>query len=96
MNITTQEGYDHLTDRINNGSLKNSRIDLVMSCVDNYAARGTINVVCNRLLQVWFESGVSEDALSSHIQVMIPGESGCFICASPLAVVQGNEGGIKR
>ena len=27
---------------------------------------------------------------------MIPGESGCFICASPLAVVQGSEGGIKR
>ena len=59
MNITTQEGYDHLNDRISNGSLTGSRIDLVMSCVDNYAARGTINVVCNRLGQVWFESGVS-------------------------------------
>jgi len=27
---------------------------------------------------------------------MIPGETGCFACASPLAVVENNEGTIKR
>jgi ubiquitin-like modifier-activating enzyme 5 len=27
---------------------------------------------------------------------MVPGETGCFACASPLAVVDGTEGNIKR
>jgi ubiquitin-like modifier-activating enzyme 5 len=85
-NITTSEGFDHVNDRIQNGSISKCRIDLVLSCVDNYAARMTINTICNNLDQVWFESGVSEDALSSHIQFMVPGEVGCFMCASPLAV----------
>lgn len=29
-------------------------------------------------------SGVSEDAVSGHIQLLIPGESACFACAPPL------------
>jgi len=95
-NITTGEGFDHVSDRIQNGALIKGRIDLVLSCVDNYAARMTINTICNNLSQVWFESGVSEDALSSHIQVMVPGEVGCFMCASPLAVAENTEGTIKR
>ena len=56
----------------------------------------TINSICNRLNQIWFESGVSESALSGHIQVMVPGETGCFGCASPLALAEGTEGTIKR
>ncbi len=68
------------------GGLNGRRIDLVLSCVDNYAARMTINQICNEYDQVWIESGVSEDAMSSHIQIMVPGETGCFACASPLAV----------
>lgn len=54
MNITTQEGYEHISDRITNGGISNGKVDLVMSCVDNYAARGTINIICNKLDQVWF------------------------------------------
>lgn len=34
--------------------------------------------------------------MSSHIQVIIPGETACFACASPLAVIQGDEANIKR
>ena len=34
--------------------------------------------------------------MSSHIQIMVPGETGCFACATPLAVTDGNEGTIKR
>ena len=29
-------------------------------------------------------SGVSEDAVSGHIQLLIPGETACFACAPPL------------
>lgn len=29
-------------------------------------------------------AGVSEDAVSGHIQLLIPGETACFACAPPL------------
>lgn len=43
------------------------------------------------------ESGVSENAMSGHIQFVIPGETACFACAPPLVVAEeGNEKKIKR
>ncbi|KAI2649115.1 Ubiquitin-like modifier-activating enzyme 5 [Labeo rohita] len=41
---------------------------------------------CNELGQIWMESGVSENAVSGHIQLIIPGETACFACAPPLVV----------
>jgi len=58
--------------------LKNGPVDLVLSCVDNFEARMAINTACNELKQNWFESGVSENAVSGHIQFIIPGETACF------------------
>ena len=83
-------------DRISKGSLTKERVDLVLACVDNYAARMAINSACNELSQIWFESGVSEDAVSGHIQLVIPGETACFACAKPLAIVEENEHKIKK
>ena len=37
-----------------------------------------INTACNELNQKWFESGVSENAVSGHIQFLVPGETACF------------------
>merc|ERR1712045_148148 len=34
----------------------------------------------------WFESGVSGNAVSGHIQFIEPGTSACFACAPPLVV----------
>ncbi len=48
-----------------------------------------INSACNEIDQNWIESGVSEDAMSAHIQIIIPGETACFACATPLAVTDG-------
>ncbi len=59
MNITTSEGYDHVTDRVLNGGKSNTQIDLVLSCVDNYSARMTVNSISNKNNVIWFESGVS-------------------------------------
>jgi ubiquitin-like modifier-activating enzyme 5 len=95
-NITTNDNYLGLLERIHKGGLDGGRISLVLSCVDNYAARMCLNRACNEVDQIWFESGVSEDAMSAHIQIMVPGETACFACASPLAVVEENEGSIKR
>lgn len=96
--ITKVDNYVHLLDKIQHGakiptphddenSEKNSsRVDLVLSCVDNFEARMTINRACNEVNQIWMESGVSENAISGHIQVIRPGETACFACAPPLVV----------
>lgn len=63
--------------------------DLLLCCVDNYTARLTINRACLVASKIWMESGVSESAVSGHIQTIIPGESACFECAAPTMVVEG-------
>jgi len=37
-----------------------------------------INQACNEQGQVWMESGVSENAVSGHIQLLKPGDTACF------------------
>ena len=96
-NITTVENFEHFISIISNGSLTNGPVDLVLSCVDNFQARMSINQACNELGQTWLESGVSEDAVSGHIQLLIPGKLACFECAPPLVVASGiDEKTLKR
>jgi molybdopterin/thiamine biosynthesis adenylyltransferase len=45
MNITTLEGFQAFKDSICQPGTTDSRVDLVLSCVDNYEARMTINQV---------------------------------------------------
>ena len=43
------------------------------------------------------ESGVSEDAVSGHIQLLRPGATACFQCVPPLVVASGiDERTLKR
>lgn len=77
-NITTMANFDHFMGRLKEGSLTGGPVDLVLSCVDNFEARMAINTACNELGQTWFESGVSENAVSGHIQFIKPGETACF------------------
>uniref|UniRef100_A0A671W002 Ubiquitin-like modifier-activating enzyme 5 n=1 Tax=Sparus aurata TaxID=8175 RepID=A0A671W002_SPAAU len=86
-NITTMANFTHFMERISHGGLEEGTpVDLVLSCVDNFEARMAINTACNELGQIWMESGVSENAVSGHIQLIIPGETACFACAPPLVV----------
>lgn len=86
-NITTMENFTHFMDRVRQGGLEEGKpVDLLLSCVDNFEARMAINAACNELGQIWMESGVSENAVSGHIQLIIPGETACFACAPPLVV----------
>ena len=70
-NITTVENFDHFMGRIRSGGLggDGGPVDLLLSCVDNFEARMAINSACLEIGQKWFESGVSENAVSGHIQV---------------------------
>ena len=97
MNITTVDGFKRFADSLIDPATKTSRVDLVFACVDNYEARMAINQACLELGQTWMESGVSEDAVSGHVQVMIPGETACFACVPPLVVASGvDEKTLKR
>ncbi|KJE98180.1 ubiquitin-activating enzyme 5 [Capsaspora owczarzaki ATCC 30864] len=96
-NVTTVANFAHFVGRIKEGSLTGGPVDLVLSCVDNFEARMAINQACNEIGQTWFESGVSENAVSGHIQLLIPGETACFACAPPLVVASGiDEKTLKR
>jgi len=96
-NITTVENFDHFMSCLSTGSLTDGPVDLVLSCVDNFEALMAINKACNELGQTWFESGVSENAVSGHIQFLKPGETACFACAPPLIVASNfDEKTLKR
>jgi len=97
-NITTVESFDHFMERIKHGGLESgSPVSLVLGCVDNFEARMAINQACCELNKPWMESGVSENAVSGHIQFIIPGETACFQCAPPLIVASGiSEKTLKR
>ena len=45
MNITTVSGFDEFKSSVTDPDTGNSRVDLILSCVDNYEARITINQV---------------------------------------------------
>lgn len=96
-NVTTVTGYERLLALLSGGGLGGRRVDLLLSCVDNYEARLALNMACNALALDWLESGVSEDAVSGHIQFLRPGALACFACAPPLQVASGvDEKSLKR
>ncbi|XP_015263066.1 PREDICTED: ubiquitin-like modifier-activating enzyme 5 [Gekko japonicus] len=79
-NITTVDNFQHFMDRISIRQLHvfiNGNFNVLTAVVDK---------ACNELGQIWMESGVSENAVSGHIQLIVPGESACFACAPPLVV----------
>jgi ubiquitin-like modifier-activating enzyme 5 len=97
-NITTVENFEKFLDVISKGNKDQSGpVDLVLGCVDNFEARIAINQACLEKNLCWMESGVSEDAVSGHIQFIVPGETACFQCAPPLIVASGiDERTLKR
>lgn len=109
MDITKLENYDLIiniitgscqdatdTNRAEISPTKNKRVNLIMSCVDNFSARMSINQLCLDANQNWIEAGLSENAISGHIQMMQPGATACFACAPPLVVATGQEDSLKK
>eukprot|EP00300_Choanocystis_sp_HF-7_P003625 c12759_g1_i3.p1 GENE.c12759_g1_i3~~c12759_g1_i3.p1 ORF type:complete len:509 (+),score=120.97 c12759_g1_i3:36-1529(+) len=98
MNICHMGKFEEFIEAIKTGSRDGKGpVDLVFSCVDNFEARMSINMACNELGQRWIESGVSENAVSGHIQFIHPGKTACFACAPPLIVAAGiDERTLKR
>lgn len=78
--VTTVAGLARLDACLGAGA------DLVLACVDNYQARLAVNAACCERGVPWLESGVAENALGGHVQLMLPGRTACFQCAPPLLV----------
>uniref|UniRef100_A0A1I8GZ54 Ubiquitin-like modifier-activating enzyme 5 n=2 Tax=Macrostomum lignano TaxID=282301 RepID=A0A1I8GZ54_9PLAT len=69
-------GYELLRSRAAEGGLPDGGpVQTLLACVDNYEARVAVSAMCTELGLTWLESGVSEDAVSGHVQLMRPGRT---------------------
>eukprot|EP00754_Rhynchopus_humris_P049601 Rhum_TRINITY_DN8489_c0_g1::Rhum_TRINITY_DN8489_c0_g1_i1::g.28206::m.28206/K12164/UBA5, UBE1DC1; ubiquitin-like modifier-activating enzyme 5 len=82
--VTSTDNFDHFLATV-------AGCDVVLCCVDNFEARLAVNQACLEAAKIWMESGVSETAVSGHIQVMVPGASPCYQCTPPLVVATGEK-----
>lgn len=89
-NITTTDVWDTFSADLCMGGIDGrTPIDLLLCCVDNFQARLTVNLACLTYNIPWMESGVAENAVSGHIQLLLPGTSPCYECCPPLVVATG-------
>lgn len=86
MNISTVDNYEKFLKVLQSSGLHTPRVDLVLCCVDNYVGRISVNEACCELNLEYYESGVSESAISAHIQRVIPGKTACFQCVPPYII----------
>lgn len=89
-NITSTEHWQSFVEALTTGGVTAGQpIDLLLCCVDNFQARLTVNLACLTYALPWMESGVAENAVSGHIQVLLPGVTPCYECCPPLVVATG-------
>jgi ubiquitin-like modifier-activating enzyme 5 len=89
-NITQTEKWDTFVADLSRGNVwGDGPIDLLLCCVDNFQARLTVNQICLELNIPWMESGVAENAVAGHIQLLLPGTTPCYQCCPPLVVATG-------
>ncbi|KAI6654725.1 Ubiquitin-like modifier-activating enzyme 5 [Oopsacas minuta] len=94
LDVTNLDNYDIILSLIQSDTPSRQR--LVLCCVDNFSARMSINQLCLEARVPWLESGLSENAVSGHIQFIVPGVTACFACAPPLVVATGLEASLKK
>lgn len=89
-NITATDMWDTFIDSLTNGGVEpKTPVDLLLCCVDNFQARLSVNLACLTYNLPWMESGVAENAVSGHIQLLLPGVTACYECCPPLVVATG-------
>jgi ubiquitin-like modifier-activating enzyme 5 len=88
-NVAKADYYDTFLSILRGAAEGQQPVDLLLCCVDNFAARMVVNQACLDLSLPWMESGVAENAVSGHIQLLLPGATPCYNCAPPLVVATG-------
>lgn len=87
VNVAKADQFDEFTADLRTQQVGTSGpIDLLLCCVDNFAARMVVNQACLETAIPWMESGVAENAMSGHIQLLVPGFTPCYGCLPPLVV----------
>mmetsp|Transcript_16983 Transcript_16983/g.45783 ORF Transcript_16983/g.45783 Transcript_16983/m.45783 type:complete len:318 (-) Transcript_16983:349-1302(-) len=77
MDIAADENRPKLKDAIAAGALdRKSPVNLILGCVDNLAARQAMEAVSEELQVPFMDAVVADDAMSGHIQLIIPGRTG--------------------
>jgi hypothetical protein len=88
MNITTVDGFDQFKASVTDADSGRSRVDLILSCVDNYEARITINQV-SILDVIWCATCLICAALQDLAQELQRGQSQlCRVCAQWMQVTE--------
>ncbi|CCW65293.1 unnamed protein product [Phytomonas sp. EM1] len=89
-NITHADHWEDFSNALTKGGMQpGGAVDLLLCCVDNFQARLTVNMACLTHRIPWMESGVAENAVSGHIQLLLPGVLPCYECCPPLVVATG-------
>jgi ubiquitin-like modifier-activating enzyme 5 len=77
MDITQDENRAKFKDTIAHGGLdRKSPVNLILGCVDNFAARQVMEALSEELQVPFMDAVVADDAMSGHIQLIIPGRTG--------------------
>jgi len=77
INITTEENKQKFKETVATGSLdRKSAVNLVVGCVDNFEARQAMEAVSEELQVPFMDAVVGDDAMSGHVQLIIPGRTG--------------------
>eukprot|EP00967_Tisochrysis_lutea_P073649 scaffold98683_cov33-Tisochrysis_lutea.AAC.2 len=84
MNIAAPENSSKFKETISTGALdRKSPVSLVIGCVDSMEARQAIEAAAEELQLPYMDAVCGDDAMSGHVQLIIPGRTG-GLEASPM------------
>ena len=77
MNVAAEENREKFKASVSSGSIdRTAPVNLILGCVDNMEARQAMEAVSEELQVPFMDAVVADDAMSGHVQLVIPGRTG--------------------
>ncbi len=77
MNVAAEENREKFKASVSSGSIdRKAPVNLILGCVDNMEARQAMEAVSEELQVPFMDAVVADDAMSGHVQLVIPGRTG--------------------
>ena len=77
MNVAAEENREKFKASVSSGSIdRKAPVNLILGCVDNMEARKAMEAVSEELQVPFMDAVVADDAMSGHVQLVIPGRTG--------------------
>ena len=77
MNVAAEENREKFKATVSSGSIdRKAPVNLILGCVDNMEARQAMEAVSEELQVPFMDAVVADDAMSGHVQLVIPGRTG--------------------